>query len=170
MVTVIANQKRTLAVEGSAIPCTFDPLDGNAGLWIQGQPCVAQVLVIRLTGIPSYDIEGIIGTYRIEEPGQPVTFVYLNTPRQTHTTNGSGYGEIFQSHYDYQVNISAPVWNRYITRIGIISDSIFPEMFGYTTYVGPGTAGYDYGLELYKSGAHVDIEVSLTSTGKFTVT
>jgi hypothetical protein len=49
MVTVIANQKRTTAVDGDAIPCTFSPIGyGTARLWIQNQPCVPGWVNIRV--------------------------------------------------------------------------------------------------------------------------
>ena len=147
MVTVIANQKRTTAVDGDAVPCSFNPTANNAGTWIENQPCVLAWLKIQLTrgfgGARPFTLGDLeIGHW-------PTGNEVLSPPASVGGSTTSSSGVIYEWSSSEAATIWMPVWVdqtvdgdniRVNSVLGTFSSYADPRQLVVTAFAGVDTA------------------------------
>lgn len=115
MVTVIANQKRTIAGFDTPVPCRFDPIGGHlteggsASAWIADQPCVRRYMHL-VYSLPTF---WRFTALRLESYTEPT--ITFNPPGGEY---GSGARLITVDFPDSEGDgISVPVWGRDLSKI-----------------------------------------------------
>ena len=116
MVTVIANQKRTIAGFDTPVPCRFDPIGGHlteggsASAWIADQPCVRRYMRF----VYSLPMFWRFTELRLESYTEPTTTFYAPGTHE----DGSGARYISVNFPDAEGgDVSVPVWGRDLSKI-----------------------------------------------------
>lgn len=116
MVTVIANQKRTIAGFDTPVPCRFDPIGGHlteggsASAWIADQPCVRRYMQFV------YDLPTFwrFTALRLESYTEPT--ITFNAPGTQEDGSGARYISV-QFPDAEEGGVSVPVWGRDLSKI-----------------------------------------------------
>lgn len=174
MVTVIANQKRTIEGFDTPVPCRFDPIgghlpegEGSASAWIADQPCVRRYMKFgyslpwfwRFTALrlESYTEPTITfnapGTY---EDGSGARYIYVHFP----DAEGGG--------------VRVPVWGRDLSKIVAtmepISGALDGTLWAYAD-VGDNWV-YEVDSEIWGESWMTGIEfvIDIAESGSYTMT